>query len=100
MFLAELTRRGWTLRAIWLTHAHIDHIIGVGAVRQATGAPIHLHPLDRPLYDALPQFGGLGRHAARSPAAARRGAAARQTAPGRAASSSRCASRPAIRPAA
>jgi hydroxyacylglutathione hydrolase len=58
MFLAELDTRGWALRAIWLTHAHIDHIVGVGAVQRATGAPIHLHPLDRPIYDALPQFGG------------------------------------------
>jgi glyoxylase-like metal-dependent hydrolase (beta-lactamase superfamily II) len=57
MFLAELDTRAWTLRAIWLTHAHVDHIMGVGAVRGATGAPIHLHPLDRPIYDALPQFG-------------------------------------------
>ena len=57
MFLAELDTRAWALRAIWLTHAHIDHILGVGAVKQATGAPIHLHPLDRPIYDALPQFG-------------------------------------------
>jgi hydroxyacylglutathione hydrolase len=56
-FLAELNNRGWALRAIWLTHAHIDHIMGVGAVHRATGAPIHLHPLDRPLYDALPKFG-------------------------------------------
>ena len=57
MFLAELDTRGWALRAIWLTHAHVDHIMGVGAVQRATGAPIHLHPLDRSLYDALPQFG-------------------------------------------
>ena len=57
MFLAELDTRAWSLRAIWLTHGHIDHILGVAAVRQATGAPIHLHPLDRPIYDALPQFG-------------------------------------------
>jgi hydroxyacylglutathione hydrolase len=57
-FLAALKERGWTLRSIWLTHAHIDHIMGVGTVQRATGAPIHLHPLDRPLYDALPQFGG------------------------------------------
>ncbi len=57
MFLAELNTRAWSLRAVWLTHGHIDHILGVGAVRAATGAPIHLHPLDRPLYDALPQFG-------------------------------------------
>lgn len=58
MFLAELDTRGWSLEAIWLTHAHIDHIMGVGSVRAATGAPIYLHPLDRPIYDALPQYGG------------------------------------------
>jgi glyoxylase-like metal-dependent hydrolase (beta-lactamase superfamily II) len=57
MFLAELDTRAWALRAIWLTHAHVDHIIGVGAVKRATGVPIHLHPLDRRIYDALPQFG-------------------------------------------
>jgi hydroxyacylglutathione hydrolase len=57
MFLAELDTRAWALRAIWLTHAHVDHIIGVGAVKQATGVPIHLHPPDRRIYDALPQFG-------------------------------------------
>jgi hydroxyacylglutathione hydrolase len=57
MFLAELDTRAWALRAIWLTHAHVDHIIGVGAVKEATGVPIHLHPLDRRIYDALPQFG-------------------------------------------
>jgi glyoxylase-like metal-dependent hydrolase (beta-lactamase superfamily II) len=57
MFLAELDTRGWSLQGIWLTHAHVDHIIGVGAVRHATNAPVHLHPLDRAMYDALPQFG-------------------------------------------
>jgi glyoxylase-like metal-dependent hydrolase (beta-lactamase superfamily II) len=31
--------------------------MGVGAVHAATGAPISLHQLDRPLYDALPQYG-------------------------------------------
>jgi glyoxylase-like metal-dependent hydrolase (beta-lactamase superfamily II) len=68
-FLAELRRRGWELQAIWLTHAHIDHILGVGAVHQATGAPIHLHPLDRPLYDALPQYGAwVGMQVAAAPA--------------------------------
>ena len=56
-FLAELKHRDWILQAIWLTHAHIDHIMGVGAVQGATGAPIYLHPLDRELYDLLPQYG-------------------------------------------
>jgi glyoxylase-like metal-dependent hydrolase (beta-lactamase superfamily II) len=57
LFLAELGSRSWQLREIWLTHGHIDHIMGVGAVHAATGAPISLHPLDRPLYDSLPQYG-------------------------------------------
>ena len=57
LFLAELDRRGWTLQAIWLTHAHVDHIMGVGAVKAATGVPVFLHPADRPLYDALPSQG-------------------------------------------
>jgi hydroxyacylglutathione hydrolase len=41
-----------TLEAIWLTHAHVDHVGGIAALRRAyPGVPIHLHPLDRPLYD-------------------------------------------------
>jgi len=56
-FLAELDRQQWSLRAIWLTHAHIDHILGVAAVKRATGAAVYLHPDDRPLYDALPDQG-------------------------------------------
>ncbi|HJS46594.1 MAG TPA: MBL fold metallo-hydrolase [Gemmatimonadales bacterium] len=55
--LAELAGRGWRATAIWLTHAHIDHVLGVAAVREATGAPVHLHPLDRPLYDNVAEQG-------------------------------------------
>lgn len=40
---------------IWLTHAHVDHVMGVGRVRAATGAPVWLHPADRPLYDRVAQ---------------------------------------------
>jgi hydroxyacylglutathione hydrolase len=57
MFLAELDTRRWTLRAIWITHGHIDHILGVAAVKRATRAPLYLHPADRPLYDALAEQG-------------------------------------------
>ena len=57
LFLAELDTRGWSLQAIWLTHAHLDHIMGVRAVKEATGVPIYLHPADRGLYDALPHQG-------------------------------------------
>ena len=57
-FLSELRKRKWSLAAIWLTHAHIDHILGVGAIREAhPGVPIFLHPADRALYDGLPEQG-------------------------------------------
>lgn len=55
--LAELAARGWRATAIWITHAHIDHVLGVAAVRAATGAPVSLHPLDRPLYDNVVEQG-------------------------------------------
>ncbi len=54
-FLREADRRGWRITEIWLTHAHIDHVLGVGTVVAATGAPIRLHPADRALYEAVPQ---------------------------------------------
>ncbi|HUE97095.1 MAG TPA: MBL fold metallo-hydrolase [Longimicrobiaceae bacterium] len=38
------------VKAIVLTHAHIDHIDGVAAAKRATGAPVYLHPADEPLY--------------------------------------------------
>ena len=41
--------------AIWITHAHIDHVLGVGDLKEATGAPVYLHPADRPLYDRVPE---------------------------------------------
>jgi len=54
LFLDRLKAEGLRLREIWLTHAHIDHVAGVSAVKAATGAPILLHPADRLLYDNAP----------------------------------------------
>ncbi len=51
LFLARAAHERWTVRAVWLTHGHVDHVAGVAAVRAATGAPVWLHPADRPLYD-------------------------------------------------
>jgi hydroxyacylglutathione hydrolase len=46
------SQRGWTIRQLWLTHAHFDHLAGVaGIAKQVTPAPsIALHPLDFPLW--------------------------------------------------
>ena len=49
--LAMLETSGATLEAIWLTHAHIDHIGGIAAVKRVLDVPVYLHPADRPLYD-------------------------------------------------
>lgn len=54
-FLREAAARRRPINAIWLTHAHLDHVQGVAEVHAATGAPIHLHPADLPLYRALDQ---------------------------------------------
>ncbi|WP_127125250.1 MBL fold metallo-hydrolase [Georgenia sp. SYP-B2076] len=44
---------GRRVRAILLTHAHDDHIDAVADLRDAVDAPVHLHPGDRMLWDAL-----------------------------------------------
>ena len=41
---------GAELQAIWLTHAHLDHIGGIAAVLREWNVPVYLHPLDRELY--------------------------------------------------
>jgi glyoxylase-like metal-dependent hydrolase (beta-lactamase superfamily II) len=55
LFLARLSSERLRLAAVWLTHAHLDHVLGVGIVKQRTGVPVWLHPADRPLYDHVPQ---------------------------------------------
>jgi len=40
---------------ILLTHAHVDHVTGVGIAREALNVPIHLHADDQFLYDAAPE---------------------------------------------
>lgn len=45
-----------TLDAIWLTHAHLDHIGAIAAIKRDWGAvPVLLHPDDLPLYHRASQ---------------------------------------------
>jgi glyoxylase-like metal-dependent hydrolase (beta-lactamase superfamily II) len=45
--LDVVKRRGGRVVAIWLTHAHIDHIGGAAAVHRETAAPVTIHPLEK-----------------------------------------------------
>jgi len=49
--LDVLRRSGATLDAIWLTHAHVDHVGGIAALRRVHDVPVLLHPLDVTLYE-------------------------------------------------
>lgn len=46
-----IERLGARCVAVWLTHAHLDHVGGIEGVRRAwPGVPVHLHPADVPVY--------------------------------------------------
>ena len=66
--LAEIAARGVSLRAVWLTHAHIDHAGAAAEVAEAAGVPIiGPHPGDQFWIDALPRQSAMfGFLAARS----------------------------------
>ena len=50
--LVEMVRASRaTLEAIWLTHAHIDHIGAIAGIKRIWDVPVHMHPADRPLFD-------------------------------------------------
>ncbi len=57
--LARLKDWEGSVSAILLTHAHLDHVGAVAELARATGAPIHLHPADRFLYDAAAEQGRM-----------------------------------------
>lgn len=50
--LLEYVRgEGIQVDAVYLTHAHLDHVEGLPHLMEALKVPIHLHPADQPLYD-------------------------------------------------
>jgi hydroxyacylglutathione hydrolase len=55
LILHKIAATGAKPVGIWLTHAHLDHVLGVPRVAADTGAPVWLHAADRPLYDAVPE---------------------------------------------
>jgi glyoxylase-like metal-dependent hydrolase (beta-lactamase superfamily II) len=55
--LDSVRRRGITVKYILLTHAHLDHISGVGHAKAALDVPVGLHRADEFLYKAVVQQG-------------------------------------------
>ncbi len=49
--LAVITEHQLKVTAILLTHAHLDHVSGVGRAVRALRAPVWLHRDDQPLYE-------------------------------------------------
>jgi hydroxyacylglutathione hydrolase len=41
---------GATIEAIWLTHAHLDHLGAIADIKRTWDVPVLLHPDDLPLY--------------------------------------------------
>lgn len=62
--LIALARHSLTVKAIVITHAHIDHIGGAAKLKAVTGAPVYMNQSDQALYDQLDvQAGWLGMEA-------------------------------------
>lgn len=50
--LREIDSSKATLEAIWITHAHVDHVGSIASVKERWNVPVYLHPADRRLYEA------------------------------------------------
>jgi hydroxyacylglutathione hydrolase len=57
--LAFVAAEQLKVRHILLTHAHVDHVTGVPAAKQAINAPVHLHRDDLFLYERALEQGRM-----------------------------------------
>ena len=55
MLLEIVDNQALDVQRVLLTHAHVDHVTGVGRAKAALNVPVYLHPDDQFLYAAAPQ---------------------------------------------
>lgn len=55
--LGVVERQSLSIRAILLTHAHLDHVSGVARAKAVLNAPVWLHQADNFLYEGVVQQG-------------------------------------------
>lgn len=55
--IREIASEGLTITKIVATHAHFDHVIAAGRLREVTGAPFLLHPGDETLLGWMRESG-------------------------------------------
>lgn len=65
--LDDVHREQLEIQAILLTHAHLDHVTGVGRAKATLGVPVWLHPDDLFLYQAVVEQGRMFGLAAEQP---------------------------------
>ncbi len=51
---ARVAQLGFKVEAVFLTHAHFDHVGGAADLQRHFGVPVYLHPGDHPLLASLP----------------------------------------------
>jgi len=59
LLLEAVEQHDLDIRYILLTHAHLDHVTGVGRAKNVLGAPVVLHRDDNVLYEAVVEQGRM-----------------------------------------
>ena len=53
--IAEITNGNWNVTHVIATHGHFDHVMGVGGVLEATGAPFLIHQAETVVLERAPE---------------------------------------------
>lgn len=59
IILSEIERLNVTVKAILITHAHLDHVSALAETKEALNVPAYMHPGEQSLYDSIGQQAAL-----------------------------------------